>query len=203
MPYVAIAGNVGTGKTTLAGVLADRLQIDLMLESVDDNPYLSRFYEDMRAWVFHLNMYFLGTRSQQLLEAMNGARPCICDRSLYEDKLFVDMALTEGVTTAENYGTFRQLYDVLEVALPRPALLIYLSAPPDILAERVVSRGRPYEQGISLEYLVRLQRRYDAWINAYALSPVLRLDTTRTTWHGDEAAQASVTTAVAAALGIA
>lgn len=198
--FVVVAGNIGSGKTTLATILADRMGLALRLESVDDNPYLERFYVDMARWVFHLNMYFLGTRSQQILQAAAGA-PSICDRSLYEDRLFVDLALADGVATAEGYATFRRLYDVLEEALPPPALLIYLSAPTDVLATRITKRGRAYERTIPAEYLQRLQVSYDNWINTYASSPVLRVDSAATNWGVDDVAVSRIETAVNAALG--
>ncbi len=200
-PFVVVAGNIGSGKTTLATLLADRLQLALQMESVDDNPYLARFYKDMAQWVFPLNMYFLGTRSRQLVDAANGPRASVCDRSLYEDLLFVDMALADGTTTAENYATFRRLYDVLEATLPRPALLIYLSAQVEVLVDRVNSRGRAYEREVSQEYLGRLQALYDGWIDSYTLSPVIRVDSS-VDWRADDSALTAIATAVTSALRV-
>lgn len=107
-PQVVLAGNIASGKSSLARRLADRLGFDLIEESVGDNPYLERFYLDMPRWAFHLNMYFLGSRSQAILDATASDRGCVFDRSLYEDRLFVDLARADGVTPEDNYAVFSQ-----------------------------------------------------------------------------------------------
>lgn len=176
-PFVAFAGNIGVGKTTVATRLAHELGLDLRLESVDDNPYLARFYADMLTWALPLNMYFLGTRSRQILEATTAARPSICDRTLYEDRLFVQQAYVDGTTSAENVATFDHLFGVLEQLLPPPCLLVYLSAPTDVLAARIRTRGRVFERDIDRDFLDRMQQRYEHWITGYNSSPVLRIET--------------------------
>lgn len=172
---VVFAGNIATGKTTLAQVVAAQLGLDVVEESVDDNPYLERFYEDMPSWIFHLNMYFLGSRAESLRAAAS-SRGAVLDRSFYEDLVFVDLARADGVSPPENYAVFRSLYDPLAALLPTPTVLVYLETTPEVLYERVRQRGRPYEAGLTVEYLSRVQAFYDEWIASYARSPVVRID---------------------------
>lgn len=184
-PRVVLAGNIASGKSSLASCLAQRLGFDLIEESVDDNPYLERFYADMPRWAFHLNMYFLGSRSQALLAASTSGRGSVFDRSLYEDRLFVDLARDDGVTPEDNYAVFRSLYDLLERLLPQPTVLVYLEVPAAVLRERIAARGRSFEAGLTVDYLERIQARYDAWVEDYDLSSVVRVDTADVDYRAD------------------
>ncbi|MER7609741.1 deoxynucleoside kinase [Nocardioides sp. NPDC127503] len=183
---VVLAGNIASGKSTLARGLADRLGLALIEESVGDNPYLDRFYADMPRWAFHLNMYFLGSRSQAILDATTSGRGGVFDRSLYEDRLFVDLARADGITPEDNYAVFRSLYDVLERVLPPPSILIYLEAPTDVLRRRITARGRAFEQELTVEYLDRIQGAYRDWVSTFDRCPVLRVDAEANDYRTDE-----------------
>lgn len=187
-PTIVLAGNIAAGKSTLGRLIAERLDYVLAEESVADNPYLERFYSDMTQWAFHLNMYFLGSRSQAILAAASSDRGVVFDRSLYEDLIFVDLARDDGITPADNYSVFRSLYDVLEAVLSPPTVLVYLHAPTNVLHARIQQRGRVFEGGITVEYLERIQRRYDQWIGTFSQAHVLRLDTNSIDYRADTAA---------------
>lgn len=182
---IVLAGNIAVGKSTVARLLAAGLGYELIEESVGDNPYLQRFYGDMPAWAFHLNMYFLSSRAQALVASPAQAAGAVFDRSLYEDLLFVDLARSDGVTPDDNYAVFRGLFDILSDLLPRPTVLLYLHAPTAILRKRIAARGRAYEAGVTIEYLDRIQALYDRWIESYALSPVITVDVAETDLRTD------------------
>lgn len=175
---VVVAGNIGVGKTSLTERMGDRLGWRTDFESVANNPYLPDFYADMRAWSFHLQVYFLGHRAEQYLKAARDARSAILDRSIYEDAYIFARALHHmGNLSERDYLSYRRLFDLVVDSLPRPDLLIYLKAPVDVLMERIVRRARGMETGITTEYLSLLDSFYDEWLGSYDLCPVLTIRT--------------------------
>ncbi|MBI3761184.1 MAG: deoxynucleoside kinase [Chloroflexi bacterium] len=187
--FVLVAGNIGAGKTSIAERVAARLGWQAAFESVADNPYLSEFYADMRAWSFHLQIFFLGHRAQQHLNLARSAQSAICDRSLYEDAFIFARALHHlGNMTERDYLSYRRLFDLVVGQLPPPDLLLYLKASVPTLLSRIRSRGREMEAGISADYLELLNTFYDDWLTSFDLCPVLTipaddLDFVRQTAH--------------------
>lgn len=175
---VLVAGNIGAGKTTLTERIGARFGWWTGYESVADNPYLSDFYGDMRAWSFHLQIFFLGHRADQYLEAARDARSSILDRSIYEDAHIFARALHHlGNLNERDYLAYRRLFDLVVESLPRPDLLIYLKAPVNILMDRIRRRARNMETGITPEYLSLLDTFYDEWLGSFDLCPVLTIQT--------------------------
>ncbi len=175
---VVIAGNIGAGKTALTERIGARLGWWTGYESVSDNPYLSDFYGEMRAWAFHLQVFFLGHRAEQYWEAARDARSAILDRSIYEDAFIFARALHHlGNLSERDYLAYRRLFDLVVRGLPRPGLLIYLKAPVPILMERIHRRARNIETGITSEYLSLLDSFYDDWLTPFDLCPVLTIRT--------------------------
>ena len=173
---VLVAGNIGAGKTSLTERLAARLNWDAGFESVSDNPYLSDFYADMRAWSFHLQIFFLGHRAAQHKAMAGGPRSAIIDRSIYEDAFIFARALNElGNLSERDYRAYRRLYDLVVDGLPAPDLLIYLRAPVQMLVDRISRRARPIEAAITAEYLGLLDRYYDEWLADFNVCPVLTI----------------------------
>ena len=175
---VLVAGNIGVGKTTLTERIGARLGWWTGYESVADNPYLSDFYGDMRAWSFHLQIFFLGHRADQYLEAARDARSSILDRSIYEDTHIFARALHHlGNLNERDYLAYRKLFELVVDGLPRPDLLIYLKAPVNVLMERIRRRARNMETGITPEYLTLLDSFYEEWLGSFDLCPVLTIQT--------------------------
>jgi len=175
---VVVAGNIGVGKTSLTERIGARLGWWTGYESVADNPYLADFYSDMRTWSFHLQIFFLGHRADQYLEAAQDPRSAILDRSIYEDFHIFARALHHMGDFAErDYLGYRRLFDLVVNSLPRPNLLIYLKAPPSVLMDRIRRRARNIETGISPEYLSLLDSFYDEWLGAFDMCPVLTIRT--------------------------
>lgn len=175
---VLVAGNIGAGKTTLTERIGARLGWWTGYESVADNPYLSDFYGDMGAWSFHLQIFFLGHRADQYLEASRDARSSILDRSIYEDAHIFARALHHmGNLNERDYLAYRKLFQLVVNGLPRPDLLIYLKAPVPVLVERIRRRARNMETGISSEYLTLLDSFYEEWLGSFDLCPVLTIQT--------------------------
>jgi deoxyadenosine/deoxycytidine kinase len=173
---ILVAGNIGSGKTSLTQRLGERLGWQTAYESVSDNPYLPDFYADMRTWSFHLQVYFLGHRAQQHLEMSQDPRSAIIDRSIYEDAFIFARALHYmGNLTERDYNAYRQLFNLVVGSLPPPSLLIYLKAPVSTLVERIHRRGRSIESSISSEYLELLDSFYEDWIRVLDLCPVLTI----------------------------
>ncbi|MBN1219060.1 MAG: deoxynucleoside kinase [Anaerolineae bacterium] len=175
---ILVAGNIGAGKTSLTERLGARLDWQTSFESVADNPYLANFYADMRQWSFHLQVFFLGHRAQQHLELANSPQSAIADRSIYEDAYIFARALHHlGNLTERDYQSYRHVFDLIVASLPRPDLLLYLTAPVSVLLERIHRRGRQIESGITFEYLSLLETFYEEWLEIFDLCPVLTLHT--------------------------
>lgn len=175
---VVVAGNIGVGKTSLTERIGSRLGWWTGYESVADNPYLADFYSDMRTWSFHLQIFFLGHRAEQYLQAANDPRSAILDRSIYEDFHIFARALHHMGDLAErDHLAYRRLFDLIVDSLPRPNLLIYLKAPVQVLMDRIRRRARNIETGITPEYLSLLDTFYDEWLGAFDMCPVLTIRT--------------------------
>jgi deoxyadenosine/deoxycytidine kinase len=174
--FVLLAGNIGTGKTSLTERLAGRLGWQTAFESVADNPYLPDFYQDMGKWAFHLQIFFLGHRAEQHKALALSPQTAVADRSIYEDATIFARALHHmGNLSERDYYAYRRVYDLIVESLPKPDLLIYLKAPVDILLERIRQRGRKMENSITAEYLQLLDNFYDEWLTAFDICPVLTI----------------------------
>jgi len=173
---VIVAGNIGVGKTSLAERLGARLGWLSAFESVVDNPYLADFYSDMREWSFHLQVFFLGHRAQQYLEMANNPQSVILDRTIYEDAYIFARALHHmGNLSERDYLAYQRVFDLVTSQLPPPDLLIYLKAPVPVLMNRIHSRARSIETGITTEYLSLLESFYDDWLQDFDVCPVLTI----------------------------
>lgn len=175
--HIAVAGNIGAGKTTLTTMLAKHYKWTPHFEDVEHNPYLVDFYEDMQRWSFNLQVYFLNNRLKQLLEIRNGKESVIQDRTIYEDAyIFAPNLYEMGLMTKrdfENYGSF---FDTLKKMVSPPDLLIYLKGSIPALVDQIQKRGREYEENIRLDYLKRLNEFYNKWIDQYTDGPLLVID---------------------------
>ncbi len=175
---ILVAGNIGSGKTSLTERIGERLGWHTAYESVVDNPYLPDFYACMKDWAFHLQVYFLGHRAQQHLDMYNDPRSAIIDRSIYEDAYIFARALySMGNINERDYDTYRKVFDLITANLPHPSLLVYLKAPVDTLVERIQARGRDIESSISRDYLALLESYYDDWTGNFDLCPILTIRT--------------------------
>ncbi|MBN2556979.1 MAG: deoxynucleoside kinase [Anaerolineales bacterium] len=176
--FVLVAGNIGSGKTSLTERIGKRLGWDTAYESVVDNPYLSDFYADMKQWAFHLNVFFLGDRADQHAALAHAPSSAIIDRSIYEDaEIFARAAVALGTLSERDFQTYRHVYELVVKGLPSPDLLIFLKAPTEVLIERIQKRGREMEKGISIAYLNLLDRYYDEWLMVFDHCPVLTIRT--------------------------
>ncbi len=175
---IVVAGNIGAGKTSLTERIGQRLGWQMAFESVADNPYLADFYEDMRSWSFHLQIFFLGHRAQQYLDLCASKTSAILDRSIYEDAFIFARALNSlGNLDERDYLAYRRVFEMIVSRLPPPDLLIYLKAPASVLMERIRRRARDIETGITMEYLQLLESFYDDWIEVFDVCPVLTIRT--------------------------
>jgi deoxyadenosine/deoxycytidine kinase len=166
--HVAIAGNIGAGKTTLSEMLARRFGWDVHYENTENNPYLSDFYLEMKRWSFNLQVFFLSSRYQQALNIQRGSRTVIQDRTIYEDAyIFAPNLADMGLMERRDFENYLTLFQCMVSQIKSPDLLIYLKASIPTLVEHIQSRGRDYEGSISIDYLKRLNERYDNWINNY------------------------------------
>jgi len=166
--HVAIAGNIGSGKTTLTRLLSKHYKWRAHFEDVEDNPYLDDFYNQMERWSFNLQIYFLNSRFRQILDIRESGKNVIQDRTIYEDAyIFAPNLHAMGLMTNRDYENYRALFDLMESVTEGPDLLIYLRSSIPNLVNQIHKRGRDYENTISIDYLSRLNERYEAWIHGY------------------------------------
>lgn len=166
--HIAIAGNIGSGKTTLTGLLAKHYNWEPRYENVNDNPYLNDFYEDMQRWSFSLQIYFLNSRFSQVVEIRNQQNTVIQDRTIYEDAyIFAPNLHSMGLMSTRDFENYFTLFQLMSSFLQPPDLLLYLRASVPTLVNQIQKRGRKYENNIRLDYLQRLNERYEAWIVSY------------------------------------
>jgi len=175
--HIAIAGNIGSGKTTLAGLLSKHYNWDAHYEDVDDNPYLNDFYEEMQRWSFNLQMYFLNSRLNQILNIRKSGKTVIQDRTIYEDAyIFAPNLHSMGLMSTRDFENYFTLFNLMTSLIQPPDLLIYLRATVPTLVNQIQKRGRDYENSIRLDYLKRLNERYEAWVSSYNLGKLLIID---------------------------
>ncbi|MCB0484101.1 MAG: deoxynucleoside kinase [Flavobacteriales bacterium] len=166
--HIAVAGNIGSGKTTLTTLLSKHYRWDSHFEDVDDNPYLIDFYSDMQRWSFNLQIYYLNSRFSQILEIKKSGKTVIQDRTIYEDAfIFAPNLHAMGLMTTRDFENYFSLFNLLDSFIAPPDLLIYLRASVPTLVNQIQTRGRDYEAQIRLDYLKRLNERYEAWISTY------------------------------------
>ncbi|WP_046743794.1 deoxynucleoside kinase [Kordia zhangzhouensis] len=175
--HVAIAGNIGAGKTTLTKLLAKHYQWEPHFEDVVDNPYLDDFYTQMERWSFNLQIYFLNSRFRQVLQIRESGKKIIQDRTIYEDAhIFAPNLHAMGLMTNRDYENYQSLFELMQKLVDAPDLLIYLRADISTLVAQIHKRGRDYENSISIDYLSRLNERYEAWISKYDKGKLLIID---------------------------
>ncbi len=166
--HIAIVGNIGAGKTTLTGLLAKHYNCTAHYEAVDNNPYLEDFYADMKRWSFNLQIFFLNTRFEQMLEIQNSKKLLVQDRTIYEDAyIFADNLHEMGLMTTRDFDNYTAIFKSIIQFIKPPDLLIYLKASVPTLVNNIQKRGRDYEAGIRIDYLTKLNEKYDKWIGGY------------------------------------
>ena len=175
--HIAIAGNIGAGKTSLAELIAKHYNWEAHYEDVIDNPYLDDFYTHMERWSFNLQVYFLKSRFQQLLAFQNNKKTIVQDRTIYEDAfIFAPNLNAMGLMNQRDFKNYRELFDLMESLIEGPDLLIYLRSSIPNLVNKIHKRGREYENSISIDYLSRLNERYEAWISTYDKNKMVIID---------------------------
>ncbi|PCH71028.1 MAG: deoxynucleoside kinase [Bacteroidales bacterium] len=175
--HIAVAGNIGAGKTTLAGLLAKHYGWEAHFEDVDENPYLIDFYDDMKRWSFALQIHFLNSRFNQVLALRKTGKDIIQDRTIYEDAyIFAPNLESMSLMPRRDFDNYLSLFDIMSALVQPPDLLIYLRASIPTLVSHIQERGRDYEETIRLDYLKRLNERYEAWISGYKNGKLLIID---------------------------
>jgi deoxyadenosine/deoxycytidine kinase len=182
--HIAIAGNIGSGKTTLTTLLAKHYKYQPHFEEVDDNPYLIDFYKDMQRWSFNLQVFFLKSRLAQLIDLKKKGKNVIQDRTIYEDAyIFAPNLHAMGLMTTRDFENYADLFSAMDEFIAPPDLLIYLRASVPSLVQNIQKRGREYEEAIRLDYLTRLNERYEAWISTYNKGKLLIIDIDNNRFH--------------------
>lgn len=172
--HIVVAGNIGAGKTTLTGLLAKNFGWTAHYEDVENNPYLNDFYEDMVRWSFNLQIYFLNSRFEQVIDILKGKEVVVQDRSIYEDaNIFAPNLHEMGLMSTRDFNNYQRIFKTLNSMVQPPDLIIYLRASIGTLVNQIEKRGREYEDNIRLDYLKRLNEHYENWIRSYKDGPVL------------------------------
>ncbi|MCK9421926.1 MAG: deoxynucleoside kinase [Bacteroidales bacterium] len=175
--HIAIAGNIGSGKTTLTSLLAKHFGWDPHYEDVDTNPYLNSFYEDMQRWSFNLQIYFLNSRFRQVVDIRKSGKTVVQDRTIYEDAfIFAPNLHSMNLMSSRDFDNYRSLFELMSTFIQPPDLLIYLRATVPTLVNQIQKRGRDYENAIRLDYLKNLNEMYEEWIENYTLGKLLIID---------------------------
>jgi deoxyadenosine/deoxycytidine kinase len=175
--HIALAGNIGSGKTTLTTQLAKHYKWEPHYEDADDNPYLNDFYDEMQRWSFNLQIYFLNTRFNQVNKIRKSGKTVIQDRTIYEDAfIFAPNLHAMGLMTTRDFNNYITLFNLMNSFIAPPDLLIYLRGSVPSLVNQIQRRGRDYENAIRLDYLKRLNERYEAWISTYEMGKILIID---------------------------
>ena len=175
--HIAVAGNIGSGKTTLTNNLSKHYGWKANYEDVDTNPYLNNFYEDMQRWSFNLQIFFLNSRFRQVVDIRKSGKDVIQDRTIYEDAyIFAPNLHSMGLMSTRDFENYSTLFELMASFLQAPDLLIYLRASVPTLVKQIQKRGRDYENSIRLDYLKRLNERYEAWITTYTAVKLLIID---------------------------
>ncbi|HDO27734.1 MAG TPA: deoxynucleoside kinase [Bacteroidetes bacterium] len=185
--HIAVAGNIGSGKTTLTRLLAKNFGWKAHFEDVENNPYLHSFYEDMQRWSFNLQIYFLNSRFRQVVEIRKSGKKVIQDRTIYEDAyIFAPNLHAMNLMSTRDFENYSSLFELMSSFLQPPDLLIYLRASVSTLVEQIQKRGREYEESIRLDYLKLLNNRYEAWIETYKSGKLLIINADNTEFENAE-----------------
>jgi deoxyadenosine/deoxycytidine kinase len=201
--FVAVAGNIGAGKSTLTRRLSDVLGWQPFFEADAENPYLADFYADMRTWSFHSQVFYLGRRLEAHRQLLDRAGSVVQDRTVYEDaEIFARNLGLTGVMSARDYDAYRRLYTAVSSFLPPPDLIVYLQASVETLLEHIARRGRPFELDIEADYLARLNGLYDDWIAGWTACPVITIPVDALDFERNEADFAAIVRQVDEALAI-
>jgi deoxyadenosine/deoxycytidine kinase len=191
--YVAVAGNIGAGKSSLTRIISDYFKWEAFFERVDDNPYLSDFYDDMHRWSFNLQVFFLSSRFTHQRKIEEAPHSVVQDRSIYEDaEIFARNLYQMGLMSARDFENYQDLFEVMTSYLRPPSLLVYLRASVPTLVDHIQSRGREFESTIRIEYLQRLNRHYENWIERYDLGPKMIIDVDELDFVNDESDQSEI-----------
>ncbi|WCT10945.1 deoxynucleoside kinase [Mucilaginibacter jinjuensis] len=175
--HIAVVGNIGAGKTTLTELLAKNYGWEPLYEAVDNNPYLEDFYGDMKRWSFNLQIYFLNSRFRQIVDIQSGGKDVIQDRTIYEDAfIFAENLHDMGLMAGRDFENYNNIFENITSFIKPPDLLIYLKASVPTLVNNIQRRGREYEIGIRLDYLSKLNEKYQKWIDGYKLGKLLIID---------------------------
>jgi deoxyadenosine/deoxycytidine kinase len=186
MHHIAIAGNIGSGKTSLTELLSKHFGWESHYEDVESNPYLHSFYDDMQRWSFNLQVYFLNSRFRQVVNIRNSGKTVIQDRTIYEDAyIFAPNLHAMNLMSTRDFDNYSSLFELMSTFIKPPDLLIYLKASVPTLVQQIQKRGREYENAIRLDYLKSLNERYEAWIESYTIGKLLIIDVDKIKFIGN------------------